>query len=324
MNRRRLFIDAGYVAVLCGAALAVIDCDSCQKKPGEVATEGAPLLPSGSASSGAPEGDGGTMNATGISTAAVAALLNPSKLPAYTGPTGSIEGTITVEGDPAPEFKADFSACPDASKTWGHTFREGPELPDGKGRALADAIVVVTGYSGYYVPEKREAVPVTIEGCGYTKRTVTMTFGQRLEVENLSRDYWTPLLEPGPVRVMRVLVPRSDPVRFYPDKPGHWLLTDRERRYAVTDVYAFLHPLHASTDVAGQYRIDGVPVGKLKVGITHPQVGSSKELDVEVRENVVARVDGTLTFRLREAGAPTSSAPSGDAGARDAGPKPKP
>jgi len=256
--------------------------------------------------------DGGTLNATPLPTASVAAMVNPDTLPGYAGPTGSVEGTITVTGDAAPATPADFSRCEDAEKVWGHSFREGPKGPNGA-RPLADAIVVVTGYKGFYLPEAKEAKEIRVESCAYTTRTLTLTFGQRLEVKNFSKDFWTPMLEPGPNLVLMMATPNGDPAKIYPKKPGHYLLLDRDRKYAVVDVYAFLHPLHAVSALTGYYRIDGVPVGKLRVSSTHPQIGSNAEADVTVAAGVVHNVDLVLKNVNKDAGARTQDA-GADAG----------
>ncbi|WP_146653004.1 hypothetical protein [Labilithrix luteola] len=293
-------------------ALAVMSLAACSKSGNAPGDAGAGAA-TGSASAPAPTAaptvpDGGALNATPLPVEEVAKMVNPSKLPVYTGPTGSIEGTITIEGDPAPETPANFSECPGAAKIWGHAFREGEKGPNGA-RALQDAVVVVTGYKGF-VPEKEEAEPVVIDGCGYEKRTVTLTFGQRLEISNRTKEYWTPMLEPGSNLVMMMAPPKGDPVKIYPKKPGHWLVIDHDRPYAVVDVYAFLHPLHASTDAAGHFRIDGIPVGKLKVGAMHPRVNSNAETEVDIRENVVQKVDLVLHNDMKDGGVRTYDAGS--------------
>src|SRR5262249_14450355 len=154
------------------------------------------------------------VNATPLPVASVAKAVNPQHLPAYAGPTGSVEGTITVSGDPAPETPADFKRCPDAVKTYGHAFREGEPKTPGGPRGLADAVVAVTGYGDFFVQEKDEAEEVTIEGCGLSRRTVTMTFGQRLDVKNLSTEFWTPKLDPAQTSVMMMATPGGDPVKI--------------------------------------------------------------------------------------------------------------
>lgn len=259
----------------------VAGCDGCRKSGDVVGTVDA--APTNT------DPDAQPVNASPIPTASVAAAVNPGKLPAYTGETGSVEGTITVKGAPAPDTPFKDYKCPDAAKIWGKAFREGADT--GKGRALADAIVAVTGYEGFYIPEKREAETITIEGCGFTQRTLTLTFGQRIEIKNDTDEFWTPILEPGPNLVMRMATPHGDPVRIYPKKPGHYILRDRDRRYAEVDVYAFLHPLHTTTDLSGHYRIDGLPVGKVTVNSRHPRIDDEASAELEVKPGAVHRVD---------------------------------
>jgi hypothetical protein len=292
------------LAALTSTAL-LAGCADCNKGsgPSEAPVDGGGITVVEAGISARP--DGGTLNATPVPTASVAAMVNPDKLPEYSGPTGSIEGTITVTGDPAPVTHADFSRCPDAEKMWGHTFREGPPGPNGA-RPLADAIVVVTGYKGFYLPETKEAKEVRIEGCATTTRTLTLTYGERIDVKNTSKDFWTPVLEPGSTMVLMMATPGGDPAKIYPKKPGHYLLSDRDRKYAVVDVYAFLHPLHTASSITGFYRIDGVPVGKLKVSSTHPQIDSNAEADVNVAAGVVHKVDLVLKNANKDAGPPAA------------------
>ncbi|MDB4934869.1 MAG: hypothetical protein JWP87_1841 [Labilithrix sp.] len=306
------------LALFSGFSIAALaGCEDCNKGGATpVATDaGAPSSPLtvvDGGTSALPEG--GTINATPLPTASVKAMVNPDQLPPYTGPTGSVEGTITVIGDPAPATPNDFSRCPDAEKTWGHAFREGPPGPNGA-RPLADALVVVTGYKGFYLPEKNEAKEIRIENCAYTTRALTLTFGQRIEVRNLSKDFWTPMLEPGPSLVLMMATPNGDPTKIYPKKPGHFLLLDRDRKYVSVDVYAFLHPLHTASSTTGYYRIDGLPVGKVKVSTTHSQIDSTAEVELNVLEGVVHKVDLQLKNVNKEAGARASDA-GGDAAPR--------
>src|SRR5882724_9898635 len=106
--------------------------------------------------------------ATGIPVplAKVEAALNPGRLPPYAGPTGTIEGVVTMTGDLPPKRDLDISfACGEAYATYGKAFREGT------GRTVADVLVAVTGYAGF-VPAAGDAVPVKIHGCAYERRTV--------------------------------------------------------------------------------------------------------------------------------------------------------
>jgi hypothetical protein len=237
------------------------------------------------------------MNVTPVPAASVAAYVNPAHLPPYTGPTGSVEGTIRIDGPPSPKSTGvSFSSCPDAEKMYGSLFREGPPGPDGS-RPLADALVAVTGYSSYFLPERNEAQTVTIDDCAFNARTVAMTFGQRLEIANKAPDLWAPMLTQAPMPVLMMSTSHGDPVRLYPPHPGYYTLVDKGKHpWATADVYALLHPLHAVSDVAGHYRIDGVPVGKLKVNARLAAIQREASADVEILENVVKTVDLVLHY----------------------------
>ncbi len=143
---------------------------------------------------------------------------------------------------------------------------------------------------------------ITIEGCGYTQRTITVTFGQRIDVKNLSKDFWSPVLEPNASSVLMMALPNGEPTKLYPKKPGHWLLLYHDRKYVVVDVYAFLQPLHTATDINGHFRIDGVPVGRLSVGVMHPRFNAVAKVDVDVKPGVVARADVALVHRHVDGG----------------------
>jgi hypothetical protein len=265
--------------------------------------------------------DASPLNATPIPTASVVKFVNPQKLPAYVGPTGSVEGTIFVIGDPPPTLTHEYrKGCADeGANVYGKGFREGPAPTPGAQRWLADAVVAITGYANYFVPEKDEAEEVTIEGCAYSKRTVTMTYGQRLEIKNLSKDFWTPTLAPGIMNVMMMASPGGDPVKLYPRNPGRFLVGDHDRKYANIDLFVMLHPLHTASAVNGGYRIDGIPVGKVKVNTSHPNIDNSDaSQEIEIQPGVIAHVDLTIKHTARppsppDAGSSTTATKS-DAG----------
>ncbi len=249
------------------------------------------------------------MNVTPLPAASIDAYVNPGHLPVYTGPTGSVEGTIRIDGPPAPEVKGlDFTKCPDGARMYGMLFREGPPGADGS-RPLPDAVVAVTGYSGFYLPERNEAQTLTIEDCAFAARTVAMTFGQRLEVANKTNELWAPMLTQAPLPVLMMATSNGDPVKLYPTHPGYFTLVDKGAHpWAVANVYALLHPLHAVSDAAGHYRIDGAPVGKLKVGARLQAIQREASADVMVLANVVQKVDLVIHN--------AAAAPLADAGPR--------
>jgi hypothetical protein len=254
-------------------------------------------VPSSSRPSGG-AGDGPSAAAFPVGSAAVAFVVNPQGLPPYDGPTGSVEGTVYVVGPPAPNVAVDTSACPAALDTYGKLFREGPPLSNGA-RPLADAATVVVGYSGAYLPERSEAKRLEIgSNCAYPARTLTLTYGQRLEISNKSKLLFAPIISQDMSTAVMVAPPeeKGDPVKLYPRQAGRFALTDRMQPFVREDLYVLRHPLHTVTDRDGHYRLDGLPVGSLKVGVHHPAIEADAEAPVEVIANVVQKVDLTLTY----------------------------
>lgn len=268
--------------------------------------ENTPPAPSTSASTTlAPSPSAKPVNAIPVPSASVMNAVNPSGLPAYTGPTGSVEGTIFVTGDPAPpQMGKSFEGCAAAASVYGKQFREGAPQADGR-RPLADAMVGITGYSGYFIPETRSAQRMTIDNCAYSQRTVVLTLGQVLEVQNLTSDIYAPELENDPAPALMMAAPKSDAVKLYPSKIGRYRVIERTKHpWMEADVFVIGHPLHAVTDTAGHYRIEGVPVGKLSVSAIHPFIltsadgGGDQEVrgEVDVHAGVVAKVDLTIPY----------------------------
>jgi hypothetical protein len=225
--------------------------------------------------------------------------VNPAHLPAYQGPTGSVEGVVLVSGPDAPDVpQLDVHSCPAALDTYGKLFRVGPPSPDRR-RPVADAVVVVTGYSDYFVPAKSDVESAVIgANCGYASRTIAMTFGQRLEISNDSKLAFAPLLS-GVTRAAVMIAPpgrAGDPVKLYPPRPGHFMLGDQIQPYVSEVVLVLRQPLHAVTDRAGHYRIDGVPVGRLKVGVQLEAIGAQAQREVDIRANVVEQEGFVLSY----------------------------
>ena len=284
----------GAAAVACGA-LSVAGCAH-HDAPSATNPEASSASAAASASSAQPESN------LAIPKEAIEAALNPGHLPEYSGATGSVEGTISVIGPPSPDVKIEgnVNKCPAAVDIWGKLFREGgaPTEPNGP-RPLADAVVAVTGYQGAYVPETKPAVPITIGvDCSYPARAIAVTFGQRLEITNLSRAPFAPIMdaEASPAVMMAAPLGAGDPIRIYPRRPGYSVMGDLMQPYAKEDVYVLRFPFHAISARDGHYRIDGLPVGKLTVGAQHSTVGSQASAPVEIVPNVVQRVDLTLQY----------------------------
>lgn len=296
------------VLFLAFASFGAAGCESCK--------DDRPATPPAAEAAPAPTREAGALvNETTVPTASVAKVVNPFDATPYAGPTGSLEGTVTHEGDPPPAQEVDLSKCPAGQATYGKLFRVGAAA------ALADAIVAVQAFPDQFVPEKNEAKTVHIVDCMYDTRTVTLTFGQRLEVKNDGDELLIPGLEPLLSPAMMVAPPHADPVKLYPPKPGRYRLVERSgRSYMTAHVFVSPHPMHATTDLSGHYRIDGVPAGKRQVQAHHPEIGDGPRATVktvDVVPNVVTKLDFVVRYATppADAGAPPT-APAADAGKR--------
>jgi hypothetical protein len=304
--------SAAFVVIVVGFVATAVGCRSGQHEVQHevgMGDAGAAVGQTGAVSS-APAGEvadaSSAKDPLAIPAASVAAVVNPGHVPAYVGPTGVVAGTVRIVGPDAPEVPGlSFRACPAAVDMYAKAFRSGVPREDGS-RALADALVVVTGYTGY-VEEKEPAVRVTVDRtCSYPARTIAMTFGQRIEVTNDTRLPFGPYLEDTYNPVIRVAPPQNagDPVRIYPPRADYFRLRDRLQSFIHEDVYVLRQPLHAVTDISGHYRITGVPIGHVTVSARLPTIGSDSARDIDVKDGSVASVDLTLTY------SPTSSVPA--------------
>jgi hypothetical protein len=246
----------------------------------------------------------------GLPSASVAAVVNPMNLQPYSGPTGSIEGTVLVRGPEPPDVpNLDVHTCPAALDTYGKLFRAGPRVQSGA-RALADALVVVTGYSGY-LPEKKDVEHVVIgANCGYPSRVIALTFGQRLEIANDSTVPFAPYLEGAPQFTVMVAPPqqRGEPVKIFPVRSDFFPLRDQLQKFVRVDVYVLRQPLHAVTDLRGHFRIDGVPVGRVRVSARLGAVLGETDRDVDVQADSVQNVELSLLYAPSDAATPPPQA----------------
>ncbi len=286
-------------ATLVGAAILGV---ACSKKPPPEPVVTTPVayasaVPSVSA---APSASAPVMTSAGFVKANVDYVLNPYNLPPYSGPTASVEGTVTVDGPPPGNLPLESHACPASIDMYGKTFREGLAPRPGAPRPLADAVVVVTGYTGVYIPETKDAVNLTISGCAYPSRTIAITFGQRLDIGNDTKLVFAPYIDEVSTGAVMAVPPSGggDSIKVYPQRAGRFTMVDKMQAFVREDLFVFRHPLHAVTDRAGHYRIDGVPVvAGLKVGVYHPGINAQSEQPVELAANVVKTVDATLTYK---------------------------
>ncbi|MFT3769993.1 MAG: hypothetical protein QM820_31585 [Minicystis sp.] len=300
-----------FLGALLGLTLA-----GCESKP-------APPAPAASASSAAPAPSGSAAVETyGVQVVIpgdakrVVDAVNPKHEKPYAGPKGTLKGRVRIEGDPPPDTNLKFPPnCKEAQATYAKLFRVGLD------NALADAMVAVTGYDGF-VPAAGPAAKAPIRGCAVNKRTVVMTYGQRLEVANLDKlDSYVPFLDGAPSRAGMVAVPGGEAVKLYPPEPGHYMIRDTMPSGLVADVFVLKYATHDVTGLDGQYEIKDIPVGKVQVNVFLPVLNKSQGQAFEVKEGDNT-LDITFKFDAKKDVPGAAPAGSGSASAKPAAPPP--
>ncbi|HYQ45548.1 MAG TPA: hypothetical protein VER11_26355 [Polyangiaceae bacterium] len=227
----------------------------------------------------------------------VSATVNAKGEAPYSGSTGTISGLITVTGDPAPDMPEVIakipSDCAGAKDTYGKLFREGA------GRALADVVVGVTGYSGY-VPELAPAQVADANGCAWNARTYMLTFGQSLDVRSRDSRPYVPDLMGAKLKAQLVALPRGEAIHLYPEQPGRYQLTDSMRLFMLAEVIVVKFSTHAVTGLDGRYVIPRVPVGKVKVSALLPATMAQVEKEVEVHAGELVELPLSVAFDRKE------------------------
>lgn len=235
----------------------------------------------------------------------IQAIVNPSGATEYTGPTGAVEGTIRVKGDPpaTKSFMQLPSGCASAVPIHAPAYRAGE-----KGE-LADTLVSVIGYAGYVRPSREDKV-VTIKGCALEPTVIDLSLGQRLLVANADPQPYTPQIATK-MMVRRVVLQGMSGVPLNVTHPGAYGLTWLTGALPGADVptatiFVLPSALHMVTTLDGKFRIGGIPVGKVRVAASHLGMPEASK-DVEVKAGEVTKVD--LVMEYKAPAAPATSAP---------------
>lgn len=219
-------------------------------------------------------------------------VVNPKREQPYSGPTGTVAGTVVISGDKAPpsdELEKIPDDCLSAREMYRERFREGML------RSAADVFVAVTGYSGY-VPAKDDNRVVSARGCAFETRTVGLTYGQGLEVASKDSRGYVPELLGAHAAAQMVATPGGKPVKLYPGKPGRYVLVDSMRTFAKAEVFVVAYATFDVTGMDGKFEIRGVPVGKAKLDALLPSVMLNAHQEITVEAGKTTDVDLELSF----------------------------
>ena len=266
------------------------------------ASNGAPAA-SASSSAGKAAASGSSAAAATPTTMAaipvekVRETLNPKGQPAYSGPTGTLKGVIKVKGDDPPTRSFHFAeGCGEAQATYGKLFRVGQD------KTLADVLVAVTGF-GAFVPPTKDSVAVTIRGCAYSTRTIGLTYGQFISVQNQDppRSYLPYLEGTRGKQAGLVAMAWGDPVKMYLTEPRIYQLTDEMARpWMVANVFVMRYSTFAVTGLDGRYEIPGIPVGKVQVNALLPEAkmkAVNQPFEIKAGDN---SLDVTIEFDAKK------------------------
>jgi hypothetical protein len=287
--RRDCFVICFYL----GSALL----SACQDPPG-AAPAPASAAPTTSVNPQAQQLEAAAAAARQQQAEAVAKSINPTGLPPYSGPVASIKGRVMLSGDPAPTLTAvaaqiPAQGCERAQQLYRKLFRQGP---DG---ALADALVTVTGYKGF-IPPEGEVVRMRGEGCAWSSRTVALTFGQHLEIQNVDSQPYIPSLEGAPTPALRIAVPHGAPVPLFFPRPGQFGLRETTREYMRADVFVLNYPTARVTELDGRFAFEGIPVGEVHVTAYLPALAKAVEQRVTLEAGKPLDLTLTIPFSLAE------------------------
>lgn len=223
--------------------------------------------------------------------------LNADGKAPYAGAVGAVKGRVTVTGDPPPRRpNADqlpVGRCFAAHETYAKLFRVGAQ------GALADVLVAVTEYQGHLAPAS-DTVSVVAKDCAFDSRTIALRLGQTLVVENRGPGAVTPQLSGTRSPALLIAMPGGDGVPLRAERPGLYQLVDRSNEFAAADVYVLAYPTIDVTGLDGEFEIDRVPVGEVKVSALLPATGQTLEQRIQVQANRAAELTFEFEFDLEE------------------------
>lgn len=288
-------LSPGWLLVVAALALS---CNTKQSKSGPAADQ-ASGQPSALASAAAiGTGAAAAAKFIPIPPSEIAKVVNPEALAPYDGPTGSVAGVVRMTGDPVPEDRERVKKIP-VGKCLAVRGVYAPLVREGRQREVADALVAVTGYQGF-LPETQENETVVQKDCAYDRRTIAMTFGQRLDVLNKGPEPGMPQLVGVPGNTLLVAVPGGQPIMLTTPKPGRYMLLDHSHPYSTADVFVLAYPTTAVTDIDGRFDVSGIPVGEAKLSLMVPATGQTLSRDIIIEADKTLNLELELAFDAKQ------------------------
>lgn len=195
---------------------------------------------------------------------------------APSGPTGRIRGVVTLTGaPPAPRSEAVFQNHDVCGKTVAVT-----RLAIGNGNGVRHAFVYLDEVKTQGKPAPRAATEVEQKGCEYGPHATTIMPGTDLEIVNddpiLHNVHARAGTPDGPLTVFNIAQPvrgQRTKIDAPLDKPGVVSLTcEAGHPWMTAHILVAAHPYVATTNDAGEFVIDRVPVGTYPIRMWHEGV----------------------------------------------------
>jgi hypothetical protein len=216
--------------------------------------------------------------------------------PVATAATGSISGTIGLQGiarDSVVAVGRDAKVCGDSAAV---------VQTDISGNGLANVLVWVEGVtSGKPLPEVRRET-LTIEKCRFEPRVMAVVAGSTVNVFSRDRVAHGPRFyregAAEPIEEIRTVdagqvVPSEKIAR----EPGIIEVRCSEHPFARAFIAVFDHPYFAVTDEKGAFKIDGLPAGTYTVKVWQERLAKPVEQRVVVGQGGVGQLNVSLALK---------------------------